>query len=334
MKRNFRRPILLATVLTALTFGACSSDNKEVPTPPKAEETVEEVDSITLTMAAGHFHGVKFHQDSDAEGIKHLRAVQVIRLKLVGGKWEFAKNSDTKFRVRSSSDAVQAAYGLWIKYYKNGKEVNGNFIENKANEQHQHFFIPSNVKAWYKGKTEADDNDPKNMFTYIYMDTTPWDKTLNDAGTQLSGSKVIGADPKNKQRSLFEMVDPIGFKGYFEFARAYKEFDLNIELLHAKAGKKQADVLSPYYKPSAGLRLNAKTEIKITVPVVVYLLQALTGEWTSDSENVKSIADLTEVEKHIVETTAKAYGITPEEAMKEYFLKIEGKVEDNGSLWF
>ena len=175
MFRKIFGVLLLATA--AFAFGACDKDNNEKPhpTPQPQPAPTEEVEPVRaeLTLAGGHFHGVAFHQDADAQGITYKKAVQHLTFVRKGDTWELEKGSADAFRVLSSRQYLYP-YGLWIKYYDaKGQDITPLIAENGESRAHQHFFVPSEVKPTFDGTAEKDDQIADSLLNYVYMDTNP-----------------------------------------------------------------------------------------------------------------------------------------------------------------
>lgn len=172
------------------------------------------------------------------------------------------------------------------------------------------------------------------MFRYVYMDTTPWDKTLAKDNAQLSGSTVTGQDAH--KRTLFEAKNAIGMKGFFEFWEAFKQYDLEISLVHAVPNKFQKDgKVFHYFEAPTAETQERHTAIKLTAPVIVFWNE-LEGLDT-DSSKYKDFDSLSESDKRIVRAVAMAYGISNEEAVRDLIEILEGSPiggGDNGALWF
>ncbi len=325
IKKTFQ---FLAILGIALSFGlgntSCSKDDDITLTPTDSAQTghdhgdKEAVAAVTLKLASGHFHGVKFHQDNHLEGQKYLNALQEIRLNKEDGKWVVADGYPSAFYVKASGEDAQGAYGLWITYLaEDGDTLNAEFIENGANAQHQHFFSVSDAQPHGANSVaEANDNDTQSMLSYTYMDTNPWYKTLN------TGAELVGA------------TDPIGFKGYFYFNKARKRFTLNIQLRHARTNKIINGVISPFYAPSNALKANSS--IEESIPVTVYTMSSLAEEinWMADSD--ATVSELSTAELAIIQAIADAYGITLEEALAAFVYRIDnpGEHNINSGLYF
>ena len=263
---------LLIVLLCGFSFAACEKDetwirpNQNKPLQPdngKSETPHEDEDApakVELTLAGGHFHGVAFHQDADAKGILYKKAVQHITYVREGNQWKLAEGSDSVFRVMSSNE-YRYPYGLWIKYYdKDGKDITSTIAENGESKAHQHFFQASNVRPTFDGKAQEYDNVTDSLLDYTYMDTNPTNGILKQTtvdgkivpAATLRGSRVIG---KKGDDLIFTPENPIGMKGFFQFKRERKQFDMTISLYHFEGNAKFLDgTPGGFVAPRAGQR--------------------------------------------------------------------------------
>ena len=343
MFRKIFGVLLLATA--AFAFGACDKDNNEKrqPTPQPQPAPTEEVEPVRaeLTLAGGHFHGVAFHQDADAQGITYKKAVQHLTFVRKGDTWELEKGSADAFRVLSSKQYLYP-YGLWIKYYDaKGQDITPLIAENGESRAHQHFFVPSGVTPTFDGTAEKDDYIADSLLNYVYMDTNPTNgilKSTTDKATgqtipaaKLTGSKVVG---QNALGDIFEPLNPIGMKGFFQFKRPRKSFVLTVTLFHFDGDAKfPGGKPSPFFAPTAGQLATGHREVVLRVPFVVYASREETGEW--ETLDAVPYAQLRPAEQRLVLSTARAYGISEEQATKDWFAHILGEVDkESGSLWF
>ena len=343
MIRKIFGVLLLAA--TAFAFGACQKDNNEKPTPKPAPETHtgEKAEPVRaeLTLAGGHFHGVAFHQDADAKGITYKKAVQHLTFVRKGDAWELEKGSAEVFRVLSSRQYLYP-YGLWIKYYDaKGQDITATIAANGESRTHQHFFVPSDVKPTFDGKAENDDQIADSLLNYVYMDTNPTDgilKSTTDKATgktipaaKLVGSKVTG---QNALGNIFEPLNPIGMKGFFQFKKPRKSFVLTVTLFHFDGDAKfPGGKPSPFFAPTAGQLATAHREVVLRVPFVVYASREETGDW--ETLDAVPYAKLRPTEQRLVLSTARAYGISEELATTDWFAHILGEVDkESGALWF
>lgn len=310
--------MMLVSLALSMSFVSCSNE-PEVAQDETKNKLHDDPTKIVLTLASGHFHGVKFHQDAEIEGLKYMNSLQTITYELQEGKgMAIAPGSPDKFVVISGNDKIQSAYGLWIKYYnKKGEDITGQFIENGQDKIHQHFFIPNDVKALAGvGIEEADDNDPSKIFNYTYMDTTPWNGTLKDASTKLTGD-----------------TNPIGMKGWFNFLKSRKTLNLNIRLMHARESKYKDGKTSPFYAPTNAQKLTDHWDVDIKVPVVIAHSRVEETAW--DEEDDTTYDNLQEASKKMIQAIATAYGISNEEALKAFNTRIsKAGGHSEGGLWF
>ena len=343
MIRKIFGVLLLAA--TAFAFGACDQENDEKPTPKPApeahsSETAEPV-RAELILAGGHFHGVAFHQDADAKGITYKKAVQHLTFVRKGDAWELEKGSADAFRVLSSRQYLYP-YGLWIKYYDaKGQDITATIAANGESRSHQHFFAPSEVKPTFDGKAENDDQIADSLLNYVYMDTNPTDGILKSTtekatgktipAAKLTGSKVIG---QNALGDIFEPLNPIGMKGFFQFKKPRKSFVLTVTLFHFDGDAKfPGGKPSPFFAPTAGQLATAHREVVLRVPFVVYASREETGDW--ETLDAVPYAKLRPTEQRLVLSTARAYGISEELATTDWFAHILGEVDkESGALWF
>lgn len=320
MKKKFLTVLAALLVITSssLVFTSCEKD-PVVPDNENEHKDHDEPAKAELILAEGHLHGkYKFHQNPDREGVKYYKMVQKITYTLTDKGWKPTENSPKRFAVLGAMQDVTngyAVYGLWINYYDaHGKLINGEFVENGQDQIHQHFFIPRNIEPTFDGIAEADDDKPGEMFDYIYCDTNPWNKTMHSKEGKLTGDK-----------------NPIGFKGYFKFNKTRKKFNLSIELMHAAKSKFENGKTSPYYQPSRKQIQVNHWDLKIKVPVVVYRNQSEYIESDSDVPLDK----LPKNDLKVVKATAKAYGITEQQALDDLNALFYGDVDpESGTLWF
>ena len=342
---------LLMVLLCGFTFAACGKDEAWIrpqhntplrPDNGKSETPHEDEDvpaKVELTLAGGHFHGVAFHQDADAKGILYKKAVQHITYVREGNRWKLAEGSDSVFRVMSSNE-YRYPYGLWIKYYdKDGKDITSTIAENGESKVHQHFFQASNVRPTFDGKAQEYDNVTDSLLDYTYMDTNPTDGILKATtvdgkiipAATLRGSRVIG---KKGDDLIFAPENPIGMKGFFQFKRERKQFDLNISLYHFEGNAKFLDgTPSGFVAPRAGQRGMGHLEAQFKIPFIVFASREETGLW--EKLDRVPFDKLSADEQRLVTSTARAYKITIPQAINEWFEQILGEVDkESGSLWF
>ena len=74
-------------------------------------------------------------------------------------------------------------------------------------------------------------------------------------------------------------------------------------------------------------------EVVLRVPFVVYASREETGDW--ETLDAVPYAQLRPAEQRLVLSTARAYGISEEQATKDWFAHILSEVDkESGSLWF
>lgn len=342
---------LLIVLLCGFSFTACEKDetwirpnqNKTLqPDNGKSDNPHGDEDApakVELTLAGGHFHGVAFHQDADAKGILYKKAVQHITYVREGNQWKLAEGSDSVFRVMSSNEYCYP-YGLWIKYYdKDGKDITSTIAENGESKAHQHFFQASNVRPTFDGKALEYDNVTDSLLDYTYMDTNPTNGILKQTtvdgkivpAATLRGSRVVG---KKGEDLIFTPENPIGMKGFFQFKRERKQFDITISLYHFEGNAKFLDgTPGGFVAPRAGQRNLSHLEVQFKIPFIVYASREETGLW--EKTDRVPFDKLNTDEKRLVTSTARAYNISITQALNEWFEQILGEVDsESGSLWF
>lgn len=314
MKQKFMKVVTAFLMVASMGMFSCSND-PDIPSNEIINKDHEDPVKAELILVEGHLHGTyKFHQNPEIEGVVHLNKIQKVTIEHTEKGWHPSAESAKQFNVRSTPhDAKgQNVYALWIKYYNaKGEEVTGEFVENGQDQIHQHFFIPRDIKNTFDGVSENDDTNPATLFEYFYCDTDPWDKNRHNEGAKLIGDK-----------------NPIGLKGYFKFLKPRKQFVLNIELMHAAKSKWDAKgQASPFYAPSLAQRQRDHWDLKIKIPVVVYADQM-------EYLETEAIEDLSESDKKLLESIAKAYSITPEEALEDLKTLFYGDIDpEAGSIW-
>ena len=198
--------------------------------------------------------------------------------------------------------------------------MNGQFVENGQENIHQHFFTPENVRPTFDGKAEADDSNPEKLVDYLYVDTTPWDKTKHDKEAEITGSS-----------------NPVGFKGVIRFLKDRKEFDLKLRLYHGFNSKKdpQTNDFSPFYKPSGVLIQRGTWDINLSIPVVVFWSREefIDVEPEADASLI-SEDSLDEDSNRTLHSIMKTFNLTWKEALEEFisYTYRSGDVEA-GTIW-
>lgn len=287
-----------------------------------SEQDVEATKAI-LRFAQGHLHGIpNFHQNAESPA-RFLKGVQSFTFeKQADGAWVLSADSPRKLYAKAATfynDEPSTVYGLWIDYFDaSGKRINGSFINQGADKEHQHFFLARDVKPAYRGQAEQGDERTEQLFDYTYADTTPWYETHRSGKAQYN-------PPSN----------PLGFKGYFAFKRAYKTLELNILLAHTPEGKTNAEgKASPYYKPSPTQRTQVDIHLKLPVHIYMYNREALEDvPW----ERISSLPEsqYSERDRVVVHTIMNAYGISWAEVvadLEQFYLGDSNP--ESGGLWF
>ena len=239
-----------------------------------------------------------------------------------------------------SSNEYRYPYGLWIKYYdKDGKDITSTIAENGESKAHQHFFQASNVRPTFDGKAQEYDNVTDSLLDYTYMDTNPTNGILKQTtvdgkivpAATLRGSRVVG---KKGEDLIFTPENPIGMKGFFQFKRERKQFDMTISLYHFEGNAKFLDgTPGGFVAPRAGQRNLSHLEVQFKIPFIVYASREETGLW--EKTDRVPFDKLNADEQHLVTSTARAYNISIAQALNEWFEQILGEVDkESGSLWF
>jgi len=210
---------------------------------------------------------------------------------------------------------------MFIYYYNSkGELMNGQFVENGQENIHQHFFTPENVRPTFDGKPEADDNDPEALVDYLYVDTTPWDKTKHDNEAEITGG-----------------TNPVGLKGVIRFLKDRKEFDLKLRLYHGYNSKKnpQTNGFDPFYKPSGVLIQRGTWDINLSIPVVVFWSREEFVDVDPEADvNLIGEDSLDEDNNRTLHSIMKTFNLTWKEALEEFisYTYQAGDVEA-GSIW-
>lgn len=321
MKKNFLSIIMMlfAIVTFNLLLASCNSD-PNTPIDETEHHDHDEPHKAILTLVQGHFHGGnQFHQEAEREGVKYLKAAQTITFTHQEGiGWAIDPTSPKQFVAMAGTQSAPVVYGLKIQYFDaHGHEVTGEFVENGQDKIHQHFFMPSNIKALTNGGDSSTDNvTAPNLFQYTYLDTNPWNGIAGKNGTTITGG-----------------TNPVGIKGWFNFLTTYKKFELDIWLMHAQVSKFVNGTASPYYAPTANQLALEHFDIKMKVPVVIINSKEQAAQW--QSANGTDFSQLNANEKIFIQAMAEAYNITPQECLTDWYqyrLRIEK--EESGEIRF
>ena len=337
MKTNVCKIALMFLIGTALSllFNSCSKD-PVIPENETDNKLHEDPSKMTIRLVECHLHAdwneiQKVggpHQNPESPA-KHMKRIQEITYELKAGKgWRLAEGSQSKFYVQKNGDyytygkyTPAPVYLMFIYYYNaNGDLMNSQFIENGQDNIHQHFFTPENVKPTFDGQPEADDNEPQKLVDYLYVDTTPWDKTKHSKEAEITGDS-----------------NPIGLKGVIRFLKDRKEFDLKIRLYHGykSKGNPETGTFDPFYKPSGILIQRGTWDINLNIPVVVFWSREETVGVDEDT-NPEGVEEdgLDEKSNRAIHSIMGTFNLTWKEALEEFIIYTykSGDVEA-GAIW-
>ena len=216
----------------------------------------------------GHLHGPHaFHQNPTPKELKYIGRNYKLTYTLQNGKWVAdPQNGKSVNLMGSSQDHYVSAFVIHY-YDKAGNEITSQIVNNGEDSHYQHFFMVDNIRPSYGGKKETTDVNSTDFFKYVYCDTDPWNKT-----NKSDGAKFFG---KN---------NPIGLKGYFEFLRTHKQFNLEIRLMRARNSKLTNGEASPFYAPTARQLKEEAWLPAIVVPMNIYM--------DSDERDLGSVLDV------------------------------------------
>ena len=315
-------PLLsLLSIFAAAGLGLSSCNSNPVLKPDTPTDELESKDHdeafrVEVTLNAAHYHGSELHILPPVEGAKIYDAnVQKIVFENTPDGFLPKAGTPSKFAVKGglhpdkkpadpasagwtdgSFDGAAAhkgidAYYLTIRFFaKDGDEITGEFGTPEESKIHQLFFIPEGIKATKFGDPATTYTPDYHYLGYYYMDTTPWDKE-DGAFTGIS--------------------NPIGLKGLIEFYAPDTQFDLRIQLMHAKVSKYLEDgkSTSPFYKPTDLQRAREDWEdLDLRIPVVVF------ADAADEYITSHSYEELTPEDKRLAEKLADALGISVEQA--------------------
>lgn len=339
-KEIFKSMMLLAaTAVLAGSMLACSGNKKDEPTP-KPEVPQNKIEGVmpakvVINVYEGHLHGYSgFHQNGTAEGTKFFGVPQQFEFSLQDGKWVAASGNPKALYAMSynkaQNTAAAAYHAIDIKYYdKDGKLLNGEFIDGGKSAHYQHFFVIKNQKNLSLFDEAIDNAAGTDFMRYDYIDPTPWNKTIHSGLAQYGGRE-----------------NPLGFKGMVSFGYSRQAFDLNIMLMEAKGTKESRLINMKFndkpksiadWRPSAEQLKNERWYPAIVIPVVVYLdrdeLERCEDLW--DITEKTTMAELSPGSQRIVNTLVEGLGITEKEAITELYYKMNGDTKpESGKYWF
>ena len=329
----------LAAIIVTIGFTSCSKDPVE-PVDETRNKLHEDPAKMTVQLVECHLHADWNeiqqiggpHQNPESPA-KYLKRVQEMSYELKVEKgWVLSEGSQPKFYVQKNGEyrthgkfTPGPIYLMFINYYNaKGELMNNQFIENGQETIHQHFFTPINVKPTFDGIVEDDDNAPEKIIDYLYVDTTPWNKSKHDDGAEITGDD-----------------NPLGFKGVIRFLKNRKEFDLKVRLYHGYSSKvnPQTGKYDPFYKPSGALIQRGTWDININIPVVIFWdRDEKSGDFINiePDENVNTILEdsLDKDSNRAVHSIMHAFNIGWTEALQEFqaFMYKSGDMESEG-IW-
>ena len=273
----------------------------------------------------GHLHGPHaFHQNPTPKELKYIGRNYKLTYTLENGKWVAdPQNGKSVNLMGSSQDHYVSAFVIHY-YDKVGNEITSQIVNNGADSHYQHFFMVDNIRPSYGGKKETTDVNSTEFFKYVYCDTDPWNKT-----NKFDGAKFLG---KN---------NPIGLKGYFEFLRTHKQFNLEIRLMRAHNSKLTNGEASPFYAPTARQLKEEAWLPTIVVPMNIYMdsdereldEKVYDTDYDKLSDNAK---DYSESNLMSIRSLMDAFGITDIKiAVLDFWWNFHGdsKHSDAG-FWF
>ena len=241
--------LLFSLVLgcSGLLLAACSLE-PEAPVDERRSKDHGDPTRVELTLRHGAWDGTIFTPDAGETADTREQTITYALQPELG--WAPLAGTPAGFNVRRAEGA-QHAYELRIRYFDlGGEDITRQFIDNGQDKIHQHFFIPDAVFT-PDSVARPDEQRSDRVYTYTYADTTPWYDELSTPGTKLTGD-----------------VNPIGFKGIFQFKEA-RDLHIYIRLMHARISKfnKRDHSLSPFYAPTPGQLQEDAWDIAMRFPV-------------------------------------------------------------------
>ena len=280
---------------------------------------------VVIEIYNGHLHGPHaFHQNPTPKELKYIGRNYKLTYTLENGKWVADPQNGKSVNLMGSSQGYYVSAFVIHYYDKAGNEITSQIVNNGEDSHYQHFFMVDDIRPSYGGKKETTDVNSTDFFNYVYCDTDPWNKT-----NKFDGAKFLG---KN---------NPIGLKGYFEFLRTHKQFNLEIRLMRARNSKLTNGEASPFYAPTARQLKEEAWLPTIVVPMNIYMdsdereLDAKVYDTDYDklSDNAK---DYSESNLVSIRSLMDAFGITDiKTAVLDFWWNFHGdsKHSDAG-FWF
>lgn len=273
----------------------------------------------------GHLHGPHaFHQNPTPKELKYIGRNYKLTYTLENGKWVADPKNDKSVNLMGSSEEHYVSAFVIHYYDKAGNEITSQIVNNGEDSHYQHFFMVDDIRPSYGGKKETTDVNSTDFFKYVYCDTDPWNKT-----NKFDGAKFLG---KN---------NPIGLKGYFEFLRTHKQFNLEIRLMRAHNSKLTNGEASPFCAPTARQLKEEAWLPTIVVPMNIYMdsdereldEKVYDTDYDKLSDNAK---DYSESNLVSIRSLMDAFGITDiKTAVLDFWWNFHGdsKHSDAG-FWF
>lgn len=273
----------------------------------------------------GHLHGPKaFHQNPTPKELKYIGRNYKLTYTLENGKWVADAQNGKSVNLMGSSQGHYVSAFVIHYYDKAGKEITSQIAENGEDSHYQHFFMVDDIRPSYGGKKETTDVNSTDFFKYVYCDTDPWNKT-----NKFDGAKFFG---KN---------NPIGLKGYFEFLRTHKQFNLKIRLMRARNSKLTNGEANSFCAPTARQLKEEAWLPTIVVPMNIYMdsdeRELEQKVYDTDFDKLSDDAkDYSESNLSSIRSLMDAFGITDiKTAVLDFWWNFHGdsKHSDAG-FWF
>lgn len=281
--------------------------------------------NAVIEIYNGHLHGPKaFHQNPTPKELKYIGRNYKLTYTLENGKWVADAQNGKSVNLMGSSQGHYVSAFVIHYYDKAGKEITSQIAENGEDSHYQHFFMVDDIRPSYGGKKETTDVNSTDFFKYVYCDTDPWNKT-----NKFDGAKFFG---KN---------NPIGLKGYFEFLRTHKQFNLEIRLMRARNSKLTNGEASSFCAPTARQLKEEAWLPTIVVPMNIYMdsdeRELEQKVYDTDFDKLSNDAkDYSESNLSSIRSLMDAFGITDiKTAVLDFWWNFHGdsKHSDAG-FWF
>lgn len=273
----------------------------------------------------GHLHGPHaFHQNPTPKELKYIGRNYKLTYTLENGKWVADPQNGKSVNLMGSSEGHYVSAFVIHYYDKAGNEITSQIVNNGEDSHYQHFFMVDDIRPSYGGKKETTDVNSTDFFKYVYCDTDPWNKT-----NKFDGAKFLG---KN---------NPIGLKGYFEFLRTHKQFNLEIRLMRARNSKLTNGEASSFCAPTARQLKEEAWLPTIVVPMNIYM--------DSDERDLGSVLDVDDADKLSnnakdysesnlvsIRSLMEAFGITDiKTAVADFWWNLHGESKhSDAGFWF